>query len=166
MKIVIVFLYAFILCFLDLCDELEDDGCRSLSSLGDGIPAEFNCNIYANVVDWEGKKCDEAFGVEFYKLHCDGGASNTMGYGYLGCSEYEAAFYLNKVGIGYYTITVKSPDDVVRFELKDNSSNVLYEYALDGAEIGKITNFGRDAKGIVVTFEMPDYFAGARPSSN
>ena len=166
MKVIIAVLYLLILAFLGICEDPEEE-CGKHEAINYGhtyLPGWIECTIYSEIIDAEnGVNCGP-YEIEFEKFHCTGGASNLMSYGFKDCYLEGEITYLTNLSPGLYEVGIGYDIDYIDFRLK-NDSGILYKYKIYGSEIKYLTNYGRDAKGIVITFEIPNYTARVRPSA-
>jgi hypothetical protein len=163
MKVIIAALYLLILAFLGICEDKENE-CTEIDYDNIFALGWFECTIYSEIIDTEnGENCN-THEIEFEKFHCGGTVSNLMSYGFNGCYLDGEITYLTNMNLGLYTVSFSYDEDYIDFRLKDDTG-ILHEYKIYGREIKYLTNFGRDAKGIVITFEIPNYTARVRPSA-
>jgi hypothetical protein len=128
-------------------------------------PSSFDCNIYSEIIDTENGNNCTPYQIEFEKFHCmDKGASPKMSYGFNGCNAEGEITYLTNLSPGLYSVTISFDQYYIDFRLKDDSG-ILHKHTINGYEIKTLTEFGEYAKGIVITFEVPNYKARIRPSA-
>ena len=145
-------LYCFIISPLFLfsrCAWIDEENCTTL-------PSSIDVNIYVtlDIGATKDEKCDSNidFAVDFYKDHCGGGNSQTMSYLFSGCYEQDGHWYLQKVGIGTWSITIKNNEDAIFFNLVDDASKILASGSVTGKRIYEVTNQG--GKGLHVLWGM------------
>ena len=136
MKILIYSLISSLLFLSSWCQDDEEDDCRKL-------PKEISPKIYVNMIDISTGHvlCDESYKIEFWKVHCGGGPSSIMSYDYEGCAWSEG-YYVNRKGIGTWSIDFKYEEDNLHLLLLDNNIKELASKTLNGNQIFYYTNDG------------------------
>jgi hypothetical protein len=141
------------------CEDEEGD-CTKLAN-------EITVKVYAQILDktvWGA--CDESYAVDFWKVHCGGGPSNTMSYIFKGCYAHESKedwYYVQKEGIGTWDITFKYEEDNLHVKLVDYKGEEVEDIGMypviDGKSIYSLTNGGSKGLGIMVTLTTDPEFS-------
>ncbi|MCK5367308.1 MAG: hypothetical protein KAQ62_02120 [Cyclobacteriaceae bacterium] len=149
MKILTYCLFGSLLFLFCECEFLEEEDCTTL-------PSSIDINIYVtlDIGATKNEKCDSdiEYAVDFYKDHCGGGLSQTMSYLFNGCYEEDGHWYLQKKGIGTWSITIKNNEDAIYFNLVEYTGKVLASGSVTGKRIYEVTNQG--GKGLHVLWGM------------
>ena len=169
MRVLSFCLFCFILCSSSLCDDKEPY-CPPFQTECDSendLPFSFKCEVLATIIDNEdGQNCNDGYTVEFQKKHCNGDLSTPLVYDFYECYEDGGITYLTKVGISTRSVDMTSAYEDIYYFLRDASGYKIYHQGvIDGYDVAKMTTCGAK-KGVLVTFEVPNYKATVRATLN